>query len=727
MTFSEIKSSRMEFWQTLKVNQFAKIMNLVALSTFFCFLPAAAMAGLAPSDVVVVVNGGSQNSRTLANHYVFLRGIPASNVIVLNDIPNSERISIDEFRRLILSPLLTEIDRRRLSTHVQCISYSADFPTAIDITADVKPLGKLPIFYTNQASINALTFLYSQVQASAPAGYINLEANFYARRPLEHYFTSPGGDATREQWLAVQQLIAEEKHAEAAQSLAAMFEALPHQFPIAYLGAAEAAQASDKPLALKLLEAAIAKGWTAGGYLANDHRFDTLRNDDDFQVLEFMLDSGIDEMQPTIPFNARLAWTPNGIPIADQKLGLRYMLSTVLGVTRGGGTTLNEAIENLKKTTTVDGTHPDGGFYFCVTKDVRTTTRQPSFERAVADLRSMGFEAEIVTTMLPEDKPAVLGAQIGTPSFTWASCGSTLVPGSIAENLTSLGGVMATSSGQTKLSELIRAGAAASSGTVTEPYALQAKFPHPQLYVHYARGASLAEAYYLSVTGPYQLLIVGDPLCQPFSNAPDAKVPNDLRYLNVDQPLRISPDVSGSRYLDWIESDEPRARRTERLAPTVIGILFDGKAPQAAKIQAKINIQLADLPPGYHEIRLRFLADDPHAQCSETTVPVWIGEKGMVRMSFPKLVGSTDLQAEVAMSTEKVDVLLEALSTLDKKVSQLTLWHDAEQIAVASSSEAEFSISLDSLGAGPVRLQPKAELEDGTIVAGMPVVLNVLP
>ena len=40
------------------------------------------------------------------------------------------------------------------------------------------------------------------------------------------------------------------------------------------------------------------------------------------------------------------------------------------------------------------------------------------------------------------------------------------------------------------------------------------------LHVHYASGCTLAEAYYQSVFGPYQLLVVGDPLCRPWARIP---------------------------------------------------------------------------------------------------------------------------------------------------------------------------------------------------------------
>ena len=176
---------------------------------------------------------------------------------------------------------------------------------------------------------------------------------------------------------------------------------------------------------------------------------------------------------------------------------------------------------SLRRAAAADFTHTGGVFYFSDTSNIRSQTRQPLFAESVAALTDMGFAAEIIGTTLPRRKPSVLGAQLGSANFDWSKSGSTLVPGSIADNLTSFGGVMTMPSSQVKLTELIKAGAAGSSGTVTEPFSLAFKFPTPYLYVHYAQGATLAEAFYQSVFGPYQLLIVGDPLCQPFSNAPN--------------------------------------------------------------------------------------------------------------------------------------------------------------------------------------------------------------
>lgn len=667
------------------------------------FAGSNANAGLVPSDVVVVVNGGSLDSRTLANFYVSLRKIPAANVVVLDKIPNTEVISVDDFRSKILNPLLFELDRRKISSHVQCIAYSSDFPTAVDITTDIKPLGKLPVYFTPRASINALTYFYALAQASNPA-YIQLQANSYARREMAAFFTNPLGNLTESDWNDIQKQIGAGEHKEAGDSLVKLADKYKNHFPITYLAAAEYAQAGDPTTAIKLLERSIASGWTAGAYLKADERFANCQENPDFQVLLLSLDDSQNKYQPTIGFEAKRAWGTNGVPSADLQLGTRYLLSTVLGVTRGAGTTLKQAMDILERSAAADFTQPTGGFYFCLTSDVRTTTRKPGFEDAIQSLKSLGFSAEIVTDSLPRGKKDVLGAMVGTPNFDWKSSGSELLPGSIAENLTSVGAVMDSLRGQTKLTEFLKAGAAGSSGTVTEPYSMQAKFPHPQLYVHYARGLSLAEAFYASVTGPYQLLIIGDPLCQPFATPPKPVLSSELRKLANNETLKFP--------LKYTTEAEVAGKRPP-IAPLAVSVTFGDNASRIGAVQPKVEIKLSNVPAGYHEVRLVSIGDDALGQRSEVTIPIWIGDDSAVSIEAPP---------KASFRERKVTIKAKA-----QAAKSLTIWHESEQLAIVSSNEGEFAIPLESLGVGKVRLQAHAELENGTVLRSLPIEVEVTP
>ena len=92
------------------------------------------------------------------------------------------------------------------------------------------------------------------------------------------------------------------------------------------------------------------------------------------------------------------------------------------------------------------------------------------------------------------------------------------LPGGLGDHLTSVGGALYGSGGQSTVLEWIASGATASHGSVSEPCNHLQKFPHPQvLLLHYLQGATAIEAYWKSVAWPQQSLFVGEPLAAPFS------------------------------------------------------------------------------------------------------------------------------------------------------------------------------------------------------------------
>src|SRR5262249_50373277 len=109
----------------------------------------------------------------------------------------------------------------------------------------------------------------------------------------------------------------------------------------------------------------------------------------------------------------------------------------------------------------------------------------------------------------------------------------------MADNLTSTGGKILESNDQTSLLALLDVGAAASYGTVNEPCNYPQKFPSPQNHFYQARGFSIAECYYQSVTNPYQGLLVGEPLAAPFAVQPTA----------AWRSLPLNPVLSGTTNL----------------------------------------------------------------------------------------------------------------------------------------------------------------------------------
>ena len=318
----------------------------------------------------------------------------------------------------------------------------------------------------------------------------------------------------------------------------------------------------------------------------------------------------------TLGFRGWYGWGRNGALL--EAGGTRYLLSAMLGVTAGRGNSVAEIAAFLKSAAAADGSRPAGTIYFMTNTDVRTTTRSKPFPAIVSALGTLGVKAEIVTGALPERRRDVAGLMTGVPTFDWRASGSTIVPGAICENLTSFGGVFTPSAGQTPLSEFLRAGAAGSSGTVVEPFSLQAKFPHPSIHVHYARGASLVEAFYQSVQSPYQLLVVGDPLCQPWARIPEVEVVSarDSRVLEpgavVSGTLELEPRTTGG-------GDAPIDR---------FHLIVDGLRVAQAGLGERLSLDTTKLADGHHEIRVVAISAAPVETQGRRIVPVTSANHG---------------------------------------------------------------------------------------------------
>ena len=176
----------------------------------------------------------------------------------------------------------------------------------------------------------------------------------------------------------------------------------------------------------------------------------------------------------------------------------------------------------------------------------------------------------------------------GVADFSWASSKSKILPGAICENFTSFGGIMAEGSTQTPLTEFLRYGAAGSSGTIVEPMALAEKFPWPLLHVHYARGCSLAEAYYQSVFAPAQLLIVGDPLCRPWAGIPAVQAEGVKPDGKVSGTIRLTPTAK-----------VPNEGTVDRFE-----LFVDGRRVTSAAPGESLHWDTNSDADGYHELRV---------------------------------------------------------------------------------------------------------------------------
>lgn len=319
----------------------------------------------------------------------------------------------------------------------------------------------------------------------------------------------------------------------------------------------------------------------------------------------------------TLGFRSWYGWGPQGQLL--EMGGNRYMLAVMLGVTSGRGNTVREVINSLRSAAASDGTRPRGTIYYVTNSDVRTRARSPAFPAAVRTLEQLGVKAQIVEGTLPKGRDDVAGLMTGAADFNWPGSGSRIVPGAICENLTSYGAIFTKSAEQTPISEFIRAGAAGSSGTVIEPYSIPAKFPHAAIQVHYARGASLAEAFYQSVHAPYQLLVIGDPLCQPWAVIPEVEV--------VDAVAGTEVIAAGARLSGRVEL-EPRASLPVGGVADRFELFIDGIRVAQCSLGERLKFDTATLADGHHDLRVVAIDASPLETQGRRILPVTFANHG---------------------------------------------------------------------------------------------------
>lgn len=656
----------------------------------------AVQAGASSATWVVVVNGKSTDSRTLANHFCHLRNLPSRNVIVLDEIPQGNNIDIDAFRDKILGPVLREIDARGIAAHLQGIAYSCDIPTTVQIKSDLQSMTDLPIYITPAASINSLTYLFRWTMAK-DVTYVSMDSNWYAAHEAKDLLRVFSGDEATQREIAAG--LEKGEHAKVAERYEALRALVGNPFPLDYLAAKQWALAGNRERALERLGDAIQRGWRYRKELANEPAFESLREDKGFQRLVARCPNDPFDYTGSRGFDARNFYAPNTLESRDPKHGIPYLMSAVLGYIRNDRMTMDEAIAMLERSAAADFTRPSGTFLFSKNPDVRSTTRQPNFAVAIDRIRQLKMDAREYEGVLPPSSERCAGVMLGISDFDWPKSGATLVPGAIADNLTSMGGMLSVA-GQTKLTELLRHGACLSSGAVIEPYAIQNKFPHPLTYSHYANGLTSAESFYGSILSPYQMLIVGDPLCQPFATPPRFRV----------EGLKPSEHITAEKTLRFVTSEDEFT-----VDPVRLLWLIDGKTKADAAYTPTIPMRLDQNEKGAHEWRIIAKGPKPLEHYYEQSGWITVGERSThLRLKGPATWSIQD-GAGLRVKVENFP-----------PGRKIAIRHEWEVISRQDSERTLFVVDPDKLGYGPVRLQAVVLDEKGDVEYGSEPITVVL-
>lgn len=653
-------------------------------------------AGGGPENLLLIVNVDSVESLSIANEYIHLRKIPSRNVVYLQGITDQQTWDLENFKKKILKPIFDTMVERKLG-HIDYIVYSAGFPTAINTGPHQKKLFATQSIpkqnrrvFAPMASINSLTYFGRQVLADEPS-YMALKSNLYMRTGASSILVRPFGGEAQLQFTEATEFYRTNDYKAALDLFGKLNKQYPNQVAVDYWLAKTESKLDNLNQASMHLVNAIRNGWCYRGFTGSDEAFSHWKNDERFkQILERIPDQPFD-FAPTTSFRGNYIWGPNGFRNYDTSQGQRYFLSTVLAVTRNRGTTEAEAIENLRRSVGADRSNPKGTFYFTLTKDIRTKTRAPHFDIVVRKLREDGFKAEVVNTLLPKQKKDIIGLSVGAAGYNMNRNKLEVRPGAIVENLTSFGGAMQTGAKQTPLSHAIKNGAAGSSGTVAEPYAILDKFPHPMIHVHYTRGCSLAEAFYQAVYGPYMLLIVGDALCQPWAD-----------------PVQFSATESENPSAGFIEIDL-KSEQVDEISR--IMIFIDGKLHGVTEWTDTLKMKMDKISDGFHELRIVAIKKGPIQTQSSQIVPIVVNNRG----------------SEVELTTAKSKFQLSESINLQVNASsgkQIAIYHNSRKVGQVDGSSGKVKIDATKIGRGISKLHAAAMI-DGQWVFSQPVEIEI--
>ena len=660
------------------------------------------VAGGGPENVFLVVNEHSLSSKLVANHYADIRKIPENNVLYLRKVPNKDVVSIDQFKDIILEPILTEIASRRLAGTIDYIVYSSGFPTRVsvkdhqDLLKNIAGKSFNGKFFAPVASLTSMTYFASKVLANDPT-YMTLSSNNYYRMPYSRALVRPfDGELLKKYQDATARLRAKDQEfADAQNTLLRMSKQNPGQAAILYQLARFFAVEGDDQNAISYLTKAIRMGWKNKQFIENDASFSKIKADPLFTGLVERVPESRSNMIASHGFRNAYHWGPNGM-INGPKRGSRYFLSAMLSVTRDQGISDYDSVNYLTRAVDADYSKPNGTFYFTSTSDVRTKTRLPNFQRAISELDLLDQQSRVIKRKLPERRDDVLGLTCGTAKFDWGKSGSKFLPGAIADNLTSTGGYFP-KKGQTKCTEFLKFGAAGACGTVVEPYSIQAKFPFPLIHAHYAKGCSLAEAYYQSVHGPYQLILVGDALCQPFATPPK---------ISIQSPTAM--EVVKGKFALEVDS--------ERSDVAIAGyeIFLDGVMVFRTTNIENFDIDSSTMGDGFHELRVVAVARDAIETRGHAIMPFMVSNQGH----------AVTLETDQLRPEFKDKINLKASTNYGQRI---IIKQNQKTVGVINAKEGTTSLSPTVLGAGMVKLRAYAvsDNKDAPAVSSKPLAIEV--
>jgi hypothetical protein len=368
----------------------------------------------------------------------------------------------------------------------------------------------------------------------------------------------------------------------------------------------------------------------------------------------------------------------------------------LLAHTGSRGESTGQAIRRLQAGVRQQGSPLSGQVFFLTSDDIRTKCRSWQFEDTAAELKRLGQSAQILPLAEATPTSTAWGIMAGAAELDPARL-PRLVPGSLAEHLTSYAAIFYGHTYQTKLSAWLQAGAAGSAGTVTEPMSIWTKFPHARMFVHYASGCTLLESLAQAVASPLQLVAVGDPLLAPWTK------PQGLTLINLNdetEGLKGAVEFAASGWAGGLSRDSR------------VLFLLDGRSILSAGDPPLARIDTALLADGWHEVRAVVYSGGA------------VRHQGFAVQGFTSAHHGRSLHVQGVSSNQTLGTDETVLLTVraEPPPEALALVQH-EQLVARQVYQPDQPYRLDTkrLGTGPSRIQLAALYPEGEPVRSVPI------
>ncbi len=370
--------------------------------------------------------------------------------------------------------------------------------------------------------------------------------------------------------------------------------------------------------------------------------------------------------------------------------------SIMLGVTGSRGQDVEGIMKMLGRGAAADRTQPRGAVHFVTNTDVRSKCRDWQFSGVRTELETLKVQSEIRSD-LPESG-SVLGVLCPYESLPPGRLeGLSFLPGSFADHLTSYAGIL-DQGYHSKCTEWLRAGATASAGAVTEPYANWRKFPSARLFVHYASGCTLLESLFQSICCPLQLMVVGEPLASPWAprcSAVLVRADDEADPIKASFHMELSPAPAGEApmYLFFLDGR----------------LLAAGDKPDA-------DFDASRWPEGWHMLRAV-------AYLPGTVRPQVFADCEFELARTERRVAFEDLPSPL-----RFDLFHPARLKVTAGGEPLRIGILCNERLLAATNAASSLLAFDprQIGPGSVLIQPYAEYRDAGPVRGRTVLAEIL-